>query len=875
LLAPRATLSKSEKVTEKQQMKVIKPLKQGVLYKTYENDNRSYFVVTVFSFFPFAPAGQLLSEIDMWKFAASELGKETILDFGMPKPRGEVVLSGKFFSPNSKPVPGGKVRIKLAGIDKTLYVFGNRYWRRGPGGLFKITDPEPITIMDISYENAFGGTEFPPNPLGKGTEPVPTQNGETLLPLPNVEDPQRLVTSPKDTPDPVGFAPLDMTWPQRLPKAGTFDEKWLNERFPGLAEDLDWSYYNTVPADQQIDGFFTGDEPFEIEGMHPEKQLLTGHLPGIRSRCFVNHGMEGDPVFKEIDLHPDTIWLFPHAERGIVTCRGTIETATDDAEDITHLLVAYERLSDDKKTPDHYQEALAKRLDKEKGYLFGLNEKDLIPPGEKSGFAEMMDGEDARLLVGEKLLAGNIKKRGEIEKEKIKARLKDAGVNPEKCDPAPSDAPETDLDNMENLAKFIEDGQAEATERARKILAEQGFDYDRLVEEAQKKPAPRLRFSAEETIAQLRNSDTLTPETEKQVYLAEKMLNEAYRNYGHYFPPALLSPEEDLARMKEEILAGHRKGESLAGRDFTGVDLSHLDLSGIDLHDAFLERANLSGANLEGADFSGSVLVRADLSGVRLASAKMRSAGLGEADLSGADLRGADLAKATLVKAKLAHADLSNANLMEADFSEAVLAGATMREAPMTKCRFMESDMTDAVLVGADLSECFFLNTSLRNCDFSGANLSSAILVGVTADKALFREAELNNLRVLNGSSFQEVDFSNAKLTQANLRGAALSKCNFEQADISGSDFSECDLKESNFYHANGKGTQFVKANLANARMVAINLFGGSLQKARLDNTDLRGANLCMVDFMKVRFKNTNIGEANLAKTFINRWISQ
>jgi uncharacterized protein YjbI with pentapeptide repeats len=57
--------------------------------------------------------------------------------------------------------------------------------------------------------------------------------------------------------------------------------------------------------------------------------------------------------------------------------------------------------------------------------------------------------------------------------------------------------------------------------------------------------------------------------------------------------------------------------------------------------------------------------------------------------------------------------------------------------------------------------------------------------------------------------------------------------------------------------------------------MVAINLFGGSLQKARLDNTDLRGANLCMVDFMKVRFKNTNIGEANLAKTFINRWISQ
>lgn len=856
-------------------MKVIKPLKQGILYKTFEDGDRPYFVVTVFSFFPFAPAGQLLSEIDMWKFAAAELGKEAILDFGMPKPRGEIVLIGRFFSPGGQPVPGGKVRIKSAGIDKTLYVFGNRYWKRGLGGLIEITDPEPITVMDITYENAFGGPGFPFNPVGKGMEPVSIENGKTLLPLPNVENPRTLITSPKDRPEPAGFAPIDMTCPQRVAKAGTFDEKWLNERFPGLAEDLDWSYYNTVPADQQIEGFFTGDESFEVEGMHPGKQLLTGHLPGIRSRCFVNQGLEGDPVFKEIELHPDTVWLFPHAERGIVTCRGTIETAADDAEDITHLLVAYERLSDDKKPLGHYQDALIKRLDKEKGHLFGLNEKDLIPPGEKSGFAEMMNDEDTRLLVGEKLLAGNMKKRGEIEKEKIKIRLKDAGVDPEKCDPDPFDAQEMDLDNMEGLAEFIEKSQAQAEKEARKTLAEQGFDYDQLVKEAQRKPAPRLRFSAEETIAQLKNSGTLSPEMEKQIYLAEKMVNEVSRNYGHYFPPALLSPEEDLARMRKELLAGYHEGESLSGRDFTGVDLSHLDLSGIDLHGAFLERANLSGANLENADLSGCVLVRANLSGATLTSTRMTSAGLGESDLSGADLRNANLAGATLVKAKLARAHLSNANLVEADFSEAVLTDATMTEALVNKCRFMESDMTNAVLTGADLSEGLFLNASLRNCDFSGANLSSAVLMGVTADGSCFKEAKLHNTRILNESSFQGADFSNAKLTQANLRGSDLSKSNFERADISGSDFSQCDLNEGNFYQTIAKGAQFVKANLANARMVAVNLFGGSLQKANLDNTDLRGANLSMVDFMKVKFKNTNIGQANLAKTFIHRWISK
>jgi uncharacterized protein YjbI with pentapeptide repeats len=856
-------------------MKVIKPLKQGILYKCFETDNRSYFVVTVFSFFPFTPEGRLLSEIDMWKFAAGELGKEAILDFGMPKPRGEVVLTGKFFSPNGRPVPGGRVHIKLAGIDKTLYVFGDRSWKRGPGGLSRITEPEPMAVMDISYENAFGGPDYKENPLGKGHAPVLLETGQKLHPLPNIEDPNHLVTLLEDKPDPACFAPIDMTWPQRISKAGTFDEKWLNERFPGLAEDLDWTYYNTVTADQQIDGFFSGDESFEIEGMHPEKQFLTGNLPGIRSRCFVNQNVEGNTVFKEIELHPDTVWLFPHAEKGIVTCRGTVETASDDAEDITHLLLAYERLSDDKKSQSHYQEALAKRLDKKKGHLFGLNEKDLIPAGEKSGFAELMENDETTLLTGEKLLAKNMEKRGELEKEKIGARLEDAGINQEKSGTPFSDVPEADLDAMENLAEFVEKSQAEAEAKAKKILAEQGFDYDRLVEQARKEPAPRLRFSAEEVIHQLKESGPVEPDMEKKIHQAEKMVNEAYRNYGHYFPPALLSPAETLARMKEDILAGYQKGEGLAGKDFTGVDLSNLDLGGIDLHGAFLERANLSGANLEGADLSGCVLVRADLSGARLASAKMSSAGLGDADLAGADLQEADLAGAVLVRANLLHADLSRANAKEADFSEAILTETTMTDALMNKCRFMESDLAGSTLVAADLSESFFMNASLRNCDFKGANLSSATLIGVTADRAVFKEAQLNNTRILNDSSFQETDFLNANLNQANMRGSNLSKSNFEKADISGSDFSECDLHAANFYRSEAKETQFVKADLTDSRMVAINLIGGSLQKASLDNTDLRGANLCMVDFMKVKFKNTNIGQANLAKTFIQRWISK
>ena len=145
-----------------------------------------------------------------------------------------------------------------------------------------------------------------------------------------------------------------------------------------------------------------------------------------------------------------------------------------------------------------------------------------------------------------------------------------------------------DLDNMEHLSKFIEDSQTQAEEKARRVLAEQGFDYDFLVKEVQKKPAPRLRFSAEEAIAQLRNSGINDSETEKRIHQAEKMLNEAYRDYGHYFPPGPPIPggrfgtnERGYSRRIPERGKFGRQGF------YRRWDLANLDLAGVDLKGSF------------------------------------------------------------------------------------------------------------------------------------------------------------------------------------------------------------------------------------------------------------------------------------------------
>jgi hypothetical protein len=265
-------------------MKVFKPLNQSLLYKVFEDAKKCYLSVTILSFFPFEASSALLSEIDLWKFAASELGKDAMLDMCMPKPKGEVLVVGKCFAPGGKPVHAYEVSLQIGSINKILHVFGDRFWKRKAGVLKTISDPLPFTEMDIRYENAFGGPDYKKNPLGKGYAPVKTDTGEKIHPLPNIEDPGNLIDSPKKKPDPAGFAPIDLTCPQRFDKAGTYDQKWQRERFPGLAEDINWTFFNAAPEDQHIEGFLKGDEPFEIRGMHPEKTIIQAKLPGVKSR---------------------------------------------------------------------------------------------------------------------------------------------------------------------------------------------------------------------------------------------------------------------------------------------------------------------------------------------------------------------------------------------------------------------------------------------------------------------------------------------------------------------------------------------------------------------------------------------------------------
>jgi len=904
-------------------MKTIKPINQSLLYKTYEADRKFYLCTVILSYFSF-DSSSLLSEPDLWKFAGAELGKDAMLDMCMPKVRGEVLVVGKCFTPEGKPVPAYEVSLQMGPIDKTLYIFGDRFWKRKGRILKTISDPRPFTEMDVSYENAFGGPDYKKNPLGKGHAPVKSNAGTAVHPLPNIEDPHDLIDSPKKKPDPAGFGPIDLTWPQRMEKVGTYDQKWLDNLFPGLAQDIDYTYFNAAPPDQWLDGFFNGNESFEIRGMHPEKKVIQSRLPETRSRCFMNLKTDKGEQFREIKTNLDTVWLFPHAEKGIIVWRGVAEIGTDDAEDVLHMLVAYERINDGPRSIAHYKEALLKRLDEEKGYLYMIDEKDLIPPGEKSGLALMME----EATKEDSVLGENLKKKAEKEKkkaeekkeqamEKAKAAMEKAGLNPDEVmpqSPPPLPTPEipaidpTNLD-PEAIMKFMKNAEADALARKDKAMADamakkeqaekkikdlckkQGLDYKKMMAKLQAQKPKRPVFYADNAIEKLR----------KAKETVEKQVNEACARLGIDYETAVAKAKEqpdektfpmieaienmkkldpDDPEMIEKLKLAEEKSKeayiktahhlpkpgslSLEETERLRNEFLAMHSQGQSFAEKDFAGIDLGGMDLKNADLRGIYFEGAKLSGANLTGADLSRAVLAWADLTGAKLNSANMHETCLGSANLTNAEVKNADLTEGILSKSNLNGTDFSGTCLNKVELMEATFNNTNLSNTKLTEIIFLETGFSGADFSGADLTGSNFIKPKLDGVNFSGAKAQSVNFIEASC-EEAVFKDADLTNVRFpKNANLKGTDFSGAVLDSANLMEADLTKATFVKASLNSANFMKANLTNADLTGITAKNANFMKADLSDAKMIGANLMEANFKSSKLVRTDLRMANL-----------
>jgi hypothetical protein len=238
-----------------------------------------------------------------------------VSDYHIGKAGTDILMSGYVCAPGEQPVRSLDVYLSVGSVNKTLRVFGDRYWNRG-----LITHPEPFTKMPLVYERAFGGQdEFkgkvrsnePRNPVGcgyAGEKSVLEMDG---LPLPNIECPHELISHHTDCPTPAGVAPIAPSWLSRAQYAGTYDEQWQQNRAPYLPDDFDPHFLNVAHPDLIYPGFLRGDEPVSIHGMN-SMGPLEFNLPYVKLRNKLTvAGVEKtcDFVLETLDLDPNQMQL--------------------------------------------------------------------------------------------------------------------------------------------------------------------------------------------------------------------------------------------------------------------------------------------------------------------------------------------------------------------------------------------------------------------------------------------------------------------------------------------------------------------------------------------------------------------------------------
>jgi uncharacterized protein YjbI with pentapeptide repeats len=740
-----------------------------------------------------------------------------------------------------------------------------------------------MTSMPIDWAHAYGGAGFAQNPYGRGAAPI-EHDGHKIHPLPNIETYGALIRSPSDKPKPAGLGAMDLTFAQRTARAGSYDQKWLEQHFPGLPPDMDPTFFNVAPEDQWIDGLFAGDESFTVEHMHPDKPQLEGKLPGLAPRCFVTLRTPEGERFSEVALTCDTVWLFPSVGVGVVVYHGVVAIADDDAHDVVHLVVGCDEPSA-LRPEAHWREALARRLDRERAALAELRDRDLMPPPTSGVVASIGELDEGRWARGEQLSAERSRRGAERTRERQRAAIEARGLDPKDygLDAPIPEAPAPPPDDLDALADYIEerlahadaelakaDAQREhAEDRMRADLAKLGRDFDAEREAAKQTSggppkvdagtqlAGLVRMAEEARRAGTPNADLESaladPEFRKVLAEQAEMLRESYRRSAHLFPVgAPRMPENQALQARVLVQAAVDGNESLAGRDLTGADLSGMTLAGIDLRGAFLESANLTGADLRGARLEQAVLARADLAGAELSEAKLAGANLGSARLTEARLDGADLEKAVLMRAELVRASLRGARLRGADLLEVELAGADLSEADLGDCTLLQAALGGCRFEGARLDEATFVECTMDRAVFERASLHKMSFTGCKGADVSFRDARASQLIVVHGSTFPGADFRDAHTEKANLRGTQLAGARFDRALLSSADLSECDLTGASFERAVMKNAVLIRARLVDASLRGANLMDALASKALLAGADFTGANLYRADLSRV-----------------------
>ncbi len=815
-------------------MRTVKPFRLSVLTRPYRWQRRDHLGVVVMAMSTLGEEPRLVLEQELWKSTAEEIGAGAVLDLSVPKLVPEVLVSGYAYTNHQQDKTSCAVKLQLADLQKTLTVFGDRYWLdRRP------TPPQPFEKIRLDWQHAYGGPAVAENPLGMGTVEE-LINGVQTKRLANIEAPGRQPASPKQAVPPVGFGAIPPDWPQRTSLMGKqYGKEYLEKDYPGFAKDTDWRYFNAAPPDQRWEGrqALPDGAAYELWNMHPQIPILRGNLPRWRVRSFVRHTPSG-PELREVALRLSTAWFFPHLERVVMFWHGTFPIVEDDAADIELIMAALELADDTPRPMAHYESVLQRRLDPERGVIHSLRESDLAPKAVLNDWGKLLPNTLDEPLP-RNMRAGQLR-----DHEKRRDELRAQGLDPDQY--LPPLAPLETLPDIEDLPEFLD----RVDLQAREAKAQMETIAKPQEEAAAPVPASRLEPPGASSAADDEGQeDAPVRPAPPPADAATALARQAHLHSAHLSSPAPAAPSFRSAKWRRRLEAVPATQRDFSRLNLTGIDLSGMDLRGARFVGAMLEDADLRGAQLDDCDFSQAVLARADLSSASMVRAKLHQANLGGVRCENTILDAAELHEANCIKAHFVGCRMVGASFEQTDWGE-----ATLRHCDFGKSRWRQLALMRLTLEGVRFDEASFdqmawIECRLQNTSFVGAHLLRCGFVTTDCTSAVdFSNARFEGSSFAHGSKLTHAKFKSAHVKESGFRTTPMAHVDLSDARIENSDFSECDLSHAVLDRMVGGDSLFIRAVFAGASLREANLIDANLSKADLRGADLARANLFRAD---------------------------
>jgi hypothetical protein len=252
-------------------------------------------------------------------------------DFAPFKIRADVVLVGNAFAAGRTPVRSLTARMVVGAVDKSIEINCDRMFAADG----RLQEAPPFANMPLVYERAAGGPGTL-NPVGVRAGARDTYG---QLPLPNLQPPGMLVSTPADHIEPVGFGPISASWAERRDRLGRHAATFAPDRLAEslVPDDIDPLYFNVAPRDQKLE-MLRENERIMLENLHPAYPRLVTSLAGQRPRAFID-GRPGG--VQSLPLRADLLWI--DTDRAICTMTWRAQVSLKDRHERGRVVIALEQ----------------------------------------------------------------------------------------------------------------------------------------------------------------------------------------------------------------------------------------------------------------------------------------------------------------------------------------------------------------------------------------------------------------------------------------------------------------------------------------------------------------------------------------------------